>query len=446
MRMKTSVKKEMLADTVDRLLNRISVSTCSFTTVAEALRTLKEEAFEELSLKDPRWQIVPGGRYVLNIHDSTIYAFTIGEDFEATQAAEPEQMLRLAAAHTDHPCLYVKSNPEMQTQGYGKLNVEVYGGAILNTWLDRPLSVAGKVVVKSDNLFEPETRIIDMKKPLFTIPNLAIHLNREVNKGVELNRQTDMAPLASVSGEELDEQFFVNMLARKCNVSASEILDYELYLYNCDAGDLLGIREDMISAPRLDNITSVEACIQGICDAVRCDGINGILLFDNEEIGSRTKQGADSVMLSMVLEKLYGALGVAEDVAKTAMINGFALSLDVAHGYHPNKSEKSDPTNPNPLGKGVVIKRSGAQNYVTDSSAIGSVMMIMENADIPYQKFASRSDVSQGGTLGAIASKYLPLKVVDMGVPLLAMHSSRELMAAADQVALEQVVKEFFEA
>lgn len=433
------------SDTADRLLNRISVSTCSFTTAAEAIHTLAEDGFEELSLKSACWQVVPGGRYVINVNDSTVYAFAVGEDFQPEHAAEPEQMLRLAASHTDHPCLYVKSNPEIISHGYGKLNVEVYGGAILNTWLDRPLSVAGKVVIKSENFLEPEIRIIDMKKPLFIIPNLAVHLNREVNKGVELNRQTDLAPLACASGEEVDPQFFRQMIARKLNVSISEILDYELYLYHCDAGDLIGFREDMISAPRLDNITSVEACLQGICGTQRRQGINGILLFDNEEIGSRTKQGADSVLFSLVLEKLYGALGVCEDVMKTAMFNGFALSLDVAHGFHPNKPEKSDPTNENPLGKGVVIKRSSSQNYVTDSGAIGSVMMLMENADIPYQKFASRSDVSQGGTLGSIFSKYLPVKLVDLGVPVLAMHSSRELMAASDQAALERMVKEFFE-
>lgn len=444
--MNNTIQSAQWSDTADRLLNRVSVSTCSFTTVKEAIRTLMENGFEELSLKETDWNVKAGCKYYVNVNDSTVYAFTIGKDFVADRVAEPEQMLRLTAAHTDHPCLYVKSNPEMRTHGYGKLNVEIYGGAILNTWLDRSLSVAGKVVIKSDNAFEPEVRIIDMKKPLFTIPNLAIHLNREVNKGVELNRQTDMAPLACVNGEEVDEQFFLQMIAKKCHVSVSEILDYELYLYNCDAGDLLGFREDMISAPRLDNITSVEACLQGICEAERETGINGILLFDNEEIGSRTKQGADSVLLSMLLEKLYVALGVSAENAKTAMLNGFALSLDVAHGFHPNKPEKSDPTNENPLGKGVVIKRSSGQNYVTDSSAIGSVMMLMENADIPYQKFASRSDVSQGGTLGSIASKYLPMKIVDMGAPLLAMHSSRELMAVADQVALEQVVKEFFEA
>lgn len=354
-------------------------------------------------------------------------------------------MLRLAAAHTDHPCLYIKSNPEIDSKGYGKLNVEVYGGAILNTWMDRALSVAGKVVIKSDNVFEPEVRIVDMKRPLFTIPNLAIHLNREVNKGVELNRQNDLEPLAFVDGTEVEKEFFLSLLARELKVSASEILDYELYLYNCDAGDVLGIQEDMISAPRLDNITSVEACLQGLLNQNREKGINVIALFDNEEIGSRTKQGADSEFLYRLLKKIYRCLGVAEEKAETAIFGGFALSLDVAHGFHPNKPEKSDPTNPNPLGKGVVIKRSSAQNYVTDSEAVATAMMIFENEGIPYQKFASRSDVSQGGTLGSIASKYLPMKMVDMGVPILAMHSARELMAAADQYYLEEFVTAFFE-
>lgn len=435
---------DTVTQTADRLLNRISVSTCSFTTAFEAIRTLEEHGFEQLYLSDVEWQTMPGGSYYINVNDSAVYAFSVGGGFDSGEAAEPQQMLRLAACHTDHPCLYVKSKPEMKAHGYGRLNVEAYGGAILNTWLDRPLSAAGKVVLKSEQAFAPEVRIVDMKKPLFTIPNLAIHLNRDINKGIELNRQTDMAPIAGVGEDDLDDEFFVKMIAERMNASVSEILDYELYLYNCDAGDLLGINEEMISAPRLDNITSVEACLQGICQAKRDMGINGILLFDHEEIGSRTRQGADTTLLPSVLEKLYASLGVWEEAAKTAIRNGFALSLDVAHGFHPNKPEKADPTNENPLGNGVVIKRSGAQNYVTDSGAVASVMMLMENADIPYQKFASRSDVTQGGTLGAVASKYVPMRIVDMGVPVLAMHSSRELMAAADQVALERVVSEFF--
>lgn len=431
-------------ETADRLLNRIGVSTCSFTTVKAIKRTLEEEGTCTLSLREPVWNLETGKTYLITQADSSLFAFTIGRDFVPEQAAEPEQMLRMAAAHTDHPCLYIKSNPEIDTKGYGKLNVEVYGGAILNTWLDRALSVAGKVVIKSDHVFEPEVRILDMKRPLFTIPNLAIHLNREVNKGIELNRQTDLEPLAFVDGTEVEKDFFLSLIAKELRVSVSEILDYELYLYNCDAGDVLGIREDMISAPRLDNITSVEACLQGLLKQQRPNGINLIALFDNEEIGSRTKQGADSELLYRILKKIYRSLGVEEETSETAIVNGFALSLDVAHGFHPNKPEKSDPTNANPLGKGVVIKRSSAQNYVTDSEAVATAMMIFENEGIPYQKFASRSDVSQGGTLGSLASKYLPMKMVDMGVPLLAMHSARELMAVADQVALEQFVTAFF--
>lgn len=431
-------------ETADRLLNRIGVSTCSFTTVKAVKRTLEEEGTCTLSLREPVWNLETGKTYLITQADSSLFAFTIGRDFVPEQAAEPEQMLRMAAAHTDHPCLYIKSNPEIDTKGYGKLNVEVYGGAILNTWLDRALSVAGKVVIKSDHVFEPEVRILDMKRPLFTIPNLAIHLNREVNKGIELNRQTDLEPLAFVDGTEVEKDFFLSLIAKELRVSVSEILDYELYLYNCDAGDVLGIQEDMISAPRLDNITSVEACLQGLLKQQRPKGMNLIALFDNEEIGSRTKQGADSELLYRILKKIYRSLGVEEETSETAIVNGFALSLDVAHGFHPNKPEKSDPTNANPLGKGVVIKRSSAQNYVTDSEAVATAMMIFENEGIPYQKFASRSDVSQGGTLGSLASKYLPMKMVDMGVPLLAMHSARELMAVADQVALEQFVTAFF--
>ncbi|MDY3774555.1 MAG: M18 family aminopeptidase [Eubacterium sp.] len=431
-------------ETADRLLNRIGVSTCSFTTVKAVKRTLEEEGTCTLSLREPMWNLETGKTYLITQADSSLFAFTIGRDFVPEQAAEPEQMLRMAAAHTDHPCLYIKSNPEIDTRGYGKLNVEVYGGAILNTWLDRAVSVAGKVVIKSDHVFEPEVRILDMKRPLFTIPNLAIHLNREVNKGIELNRQTDLEPLAFVDGTEVEKDFFLSLIAKELRVSVSEILDYELYLYNCDAGDVLGIQEDMISAPRLDNITSVEACLQGLLKQQRPKGMNLIALFDNEEIGSRTKQGADSELLYRILKKIYRSLGVEEETSETAIVNGFALSLDVAHGFHPNKPEKSDPTNANPLGKGVVIKRSSAQNYVTDSEAVATAMMIFENEGIPYQKFASRSDVSQGGTLGSLASKYLPMKMVDMGVPLLAMHSARELMAVADQVALEQFVTAFF--
>ena len=412
--------------------------------VASCEKRLQDAGFTSINYEDD-WKLQAGGRYVINHHDTTLFAFTLPDDHDTLEGTKKKPAVRIAAAHTDFPCLRIKPSADIRMNSYAQVNVEVYGGAILNTWLDRPLGIAGRVALKSKDPFAPEVRTFCSDKSLLTIPNLAIHMNREVNKGVELNRQNDLEPLAFVDGTEVEKEFFLSLLARELKVSASEILDYELYLYNCDAGDVLGIQEDMISAPRLDNITSVEACLQGLLNQNREKGINVIALFDNEEIGSRTKQGADSEFLYRLLKKIYRCLGVAEEKAETAIFGGFALSLDVAHGFHPNKPEKSDPTNPNPLGKGVVIKRSSAQNYVTDSEAVATAMMIFENEGIPYQKFASRSDVSQGGTLGSIASKYLPMKMVDMGVPILAMHSARELMAAADQYYLEEFVTAFFE-
>ena len=425
--------------TTERLINAINESTCAFTAAMSAMERLKGAGFTELTLEEC-WDIKKGGKYYINVHDSSVFAFSIGKDFH-------NGMLRVAAAHTDHPCLYIKPSPEMIAKGYGKLNVEVYGGPILNTWLDRPLSVAGRVALKSDNPFEPVTKIIDIQKSILTIPNLAIHMNREVNKGVELNRQNDMAPLVTIFEDELNkDNFFMEYLAKYLEVEASDILDFELYAYNTDKGEVVGINDEMISAPRLDNITSVVACLEGIIGATRDDGINVIALYDNEEIGSRTKQGADSNLFGYVIEKLYMALGYGREEYLAATMRGFLLSMDVAHGLHPNKMEKSDPTNQNMMNGGIVIKRASSQTYATDSKTIAMIEMICRNNEIPYQKYACRSDGTTGSTLGTIANKYLPMRAIDVGVPILAMHSARELMGVKDQMYMENLVKAFFEA
>lgn len=423
----------------ERLINAVNESTCAFTATKAAINRLAEAGFSELALED-KWAIKKGGKYYINVHDSSVFAFNIGEGFD-------NGMLRVAAAHTDHPCLYIKPSPEMKAKEYGKLNVEVYGGPILNTWLDRPLSVAGRVALKSDNVFEPVTRIIDIKKSILTIPNLAIHMNREVNKGVELNRQNDMAPLATIFEEEINkDNFFIEYLAKYLEVEVDDILDFELYAYNADKGEVVGLNDEMISAPRLDNITSVVACLEGIINATRTDGINAIALYDNEEIGSRTKQGADSNLFGYVLEKLYMSLGLGREEYLAATMKGFLLSIDVAHGLHPNKMEKSDPTNQNMMNDGIVIKRASSQTYATDSKTVAMIEMICRNNEIPYQKYACRSDGTTGSTLGTIANKYLPMRAIDVGVPILAMHSARELMGIKDQVYMEKLVKAFFEA
>lgn len=421
----------------ENLIFAIEKSTCSFTTTSYAMERLEKSGFEELTITD-HWNLSNGEKYYINLYDSGLVAFAIGQGNIAGN-------LKIAAAHTDHPCLYIKPHPEMCSNGYYKVNAEIYGGAILNTWLDRPLSVAGKVSLKSDDIFHPEKRIVDFARPLFTIPNVAIHLNREINKGLELNKQTDMLPIAGIISEELNKNnFFMEYLAEELFVKPEDILDFELYVYNREEGCVLGFNNDFISAPRLDNITSVEACLAGIMEGAPVQGLNVITLFDNEEIGSRTKQGADSAMLQMILEKIYCSFQFSHEEYLNEMLNGFFLSIDVAHGTHPNRPEKSDPTNINMLNGGIVIKRASSQTYATDCESIAILEQICQAYDIPYQKYAARSDGTTGSTLGTLANKYIPMPIADIGVPVLAMHSARETMGLKDQAYLEEFVKRFF--
>lgn len=425
----------------ENLLNAVKKCTCSFLTVQYAAEKLENAGFRRLELNNMAdWKINKGDRVYINVYDSSLFAFTVG------YKCDKNSMIRLGAAHTDSPALYIKPNPEIKTKSYAKVNVEIYGGAILNTWLDRPLSMAGKISLKGDSVFNPRVRIADFKKNLFTIPNIAIHLNREINKGVELNRQNDMSPVCGILEDKLSEnEFLAEYMAKELNINKEDILDYELYIYNAEEGCIAGINDDMISSPRLDNITSVEALVKGIIASDRSTGINGIILYDNEEIGSRTKQGADSVLLSMVLERIYLSLGWERKEFLHGITNGFLLSADVAHGFHPNHGEKSDITNVNILNEGVVIKRACSQAYGTDCQSIAVIQQICEKNNIPCQKFASRSDVPTGSTLGNIAGKYLPMRTVDIGVPILAMHSARETMGGKDQYYMEKLVKCYYE-
>ena len=322
-----------------------------------------------------------------------------------------------------------------------------------------------RVSVKSENVFEPEVKIIDFRRPVVTIPNLAIHMNRDVNKGVELNKQVDMLPICCQPGTDAND-FFISYLADELKVNKDDILDYEGYVYNTEKGQYVGINDEFILCPRLDNATSVVACLGGIIDSSRADsdeganagalggnddGVNVIMVFDNEEIGSMTKQGANSSVLTFMLEKLYRSLEHDNETTEDAragyinrILNGMMISLDVAHATHPNHPEKNDPTSPIVLNAGPVIKRSAAQRYATDAKAVGIVEQICKKADIPYQKFSIRSDMVGGSTLGPISDIQLPMLTVDIGVPILAMHSAMETMGAKDQAYMEELVRGFF--
>lgn len=418
-----------------RLFELLKASVSPYHTVLAAAKQLEEAGFTQLSMKDA-WNLQGKGKYYVIHRDSALFAFTTGSDLTR------DIPVRIAAAHTDFPGLSIKADPEIRRHGYVQLNVEVYGGAILNTWLDRPLSAAGKVALRSEHPMRPEIRFVDLKEPFCTIPNLAIHMNREINKGVELNRQVDMLPIAGLEKTLTDENRFLHYLAEHLGVEVSDILDFDLALYSKQEPYYTGMNHEMIAAPHLDNTTSVQALLDGMIAADPAYGINLAAMFDHEEIGSRTPQGAGSIQMRKLLEKILKSMPtpVSEDVLYDSMM----LSVDVAHGIHPNHPEKADPVLMPVLGSGFCIKEACSQSYATDCRAVGTVQQICDNAQIPYQKYANRSNIPGGGTLGVIASAFLPVPTVDIGIPLLAMHSSCELMGTADMQALSDCVRAFF--
>lgn len=421
------------------LLEYISKATTPHHAVAAGAELLAKRGFTELELGQA-FSIQKGGRYFVKVYSTSLIAFTVGIE------TKENQVFHVAAAHTDHPCLHIKPKAEMAPNKYLKLNVEVYGGPILNTWLDRPLSIAGRVACKGKDVYHPDLRLVDFKRPIATIPNLAVHMNRKVNEGVELNKQSDMLPIIGLFEDELNkDEYFLDILAAECNVDKEEILDFDLYVYAQESGSYVGTKEEMISSPRLDNLTSCYALLKGITkEQVRENGINLAILFDHEEIGSRSKQGADSALLQMVLEKIYTALGFSKQALMDSILNSFLFSVDVAHALHPHHAEKYDPVNQAHFNEGIVLKLNSNQRYTFDTRAVAIAQGICEAAGVKYQKFANRSDIAGGGTLGPMISSWLPMNTVDIGVPILAMHSARELMGRKDQEYLESLMTAFF--
>ena len=420
----------------EKLLHLIECSTSPFHAVREAMRQLEEAGYEPLDMK-AGWDLVPGGKYFVSLYDSSLAAFRINPEFREGD------MLRISASHTDWPCLRLKPVPESQQGSYRRLSVECYGGLIQNTWLDRPLSLAGRVALRGEDAMHPEMRLVDYRRPVCTIPNLAIHMNREVNKGVELNRENEMQPLLG-TGEPMDEPYFTRMLARELDVAPEDILWYEISVYNSDPGDVIGIEEDLISAPRLDNLTSVQASLSGLLSSEREDGIDAAFFFDNEEIGSATKQGAASSILPFILEKIYLALGLGREAFLGALSGCLLLSMDVGHAIHPNRPELYSRTNGIELNQGFVLKTAASQSYATDGETLAIIRALAAEREIPYRIFASRADKPSGRTLGSMASALLAARTVDVGVPILAMHSARELMGARDQQALCDLAQAFY--
>ena len=342
----------------------------------------------------------------------------------------------------------------------------MYGGLIENTWLDRPLGAAGTVVLKGENAFDVDSVLVDTKRPIAIVPNLAIHMNRSVNDGVKLNRQKEMLPILMMDRKEKensskslndrnnpslfpesDIQYdaWTTFLADEVNCDPSEILSYEMTLYPTEQGCVLGTESDFISAPRLDNLTSCFGVLSGIIQArkANADGVRCAILFDNEEVGSRTKQGGAGMLLPNLIKRVYDALGYSNQEMDSFISKGFMISSDVAHGLHPNYPEKNDITNIPTLNKGVALKIACSQSYAGDARAIAIVKGLCDESKANYQIYVNRSDIPGGSTVGSISSAMLPMRTMDVGLPLLAMHSARELMGANDQEQLNRLMNHF---
>ncbi len=423
---------------IDSLFSFLSKGVSPYHVVKETEQMLNEAGFQPLDIHTS-WKLEQSGCYYCKPYDSELFAFTIGED------ADLNGGIRIGGCHTDFPGLKIKPNAEITKNGYCQLNVEVYGGPILNTFFDRPLSVAGKIALKGKDPFRPDIRLISFDKPLLTIPNLAIHMNPKVNDGIHIDPQTHLLPLIGTVNEQLNpDGFFIDLLAETLETDRENILDFELFVHTTEQPALVGIHDDFVSSSRLDNLTSVCALVRGLIHSRRTTGVNLVALFDNEEVGSRGKQGADSQMLGIISEKIWLGLGFGRECYLTQFLQSMILSADVAHGYHPNYPAACDPFNPTLLNQGFDIKTSANQSYAWDCEAVACIVDLCRRNKIPFQRFTKNSNQKGGSTISSMISSHIPVRTVDIGVPLLAMHSIRELMGTKDYIAFARLIESFF--
>ncbi|KOA19969.1 putative M18 family aminopeptidase 2 [Clostridium homopropionicum DSM 5847] len=423
----------------EELIEFIYNSPTAFHAVNSLKEVLKREGFKEIK-EEEQWKLEKGLKYFMTKNDSALIAFVVGK------GKIHENGFKIIGTHTDSPSFRIKPNPEMVSENtYIKLNTEVYGGPILNTWLDRPLAIAGRVILKGDNPLFPESKLVNINKPIMIIPSLAIHMNRGVNDGIALNKQVDMLPMAGLINEQFEkDNFLVRILSKELNIDYKEILDFDLFLYEYEKGSIIGLEKEFISSGRLDDLEAVHGGIKALIKSQASKATNVLVCFDNEEVGSSTKQGADSPMLTNVLERIVLALeGDREDYFR-ALSKSFIISADAAHAVHPNKGEKSDPTNKPLINKGPVIKLAANQSYTSDSDSSSVFKALCERAQVPVQKFVNRSDERGGSTIGPISSTHINIRSVDIGTPMLAMHSVRELCGVMDHYYAAKVFEEFY--
>lgn len=428
------------------MMDFIEKSPTAYQAVEEIRKRLEENGFKAYKA-DEIQDLSPGTKGYYTRNGSALAAFVLGKDPLAAG-------FRMMGAHTDSPALKIKPGALMKSEGVLKLNTEVYGGPILNTWFDRPLSLAGRVAIKSAKALQPEIRLIDFKEPILILPNVAIHMNRQVNDGVKIERNKVLYPILSqiksLPKEQTDDSlhqvdFLTRLIAARLGIKATDILDFDLYTYDVQPPSFVGFEEEFISAPRLDNLAMCWAGIESLIDAkVPNAGINLVYLSDHEEVGSGSKQGAASSLLRDLMELLVLASGGQRQHFLQSFDKSFMVSADLAHAVHPNYAEYADPHNRPQINGGPVVKAAAGQSYTSDADSTAAFIALCDEVNVPCQRFVNRSDLRGGSTIGPISSSLVPVRSVDIGTAIWGMHSVRETAGSKDQYYITKVLTHYF--
>lgn len=422
-----------------KLLRRIDQSPSPFQAVSTTQAELEQAGFLRLSEVE-EWKLEKEGKYYVIRDDSTITAFIVGTESPSTHG------FRIIGSHTDSPNLRIKPNADYTSLGYAQVGVEIYGGVLLTSWLDRDLSIAGRVCTATDGHLE--THLVHIKQPIFRIPQLAIHLNKEVNrKGLLLDKQNHLSPLFQLQKKKNDPAF-LEWLGTHLGVSAQDILSYDLSLYDLQPSSFMGVKEEFLVAPRLDNLFSCFCSLDALLEVLKTETPKAtcmLIAFDHEEIGSNTMQGARSSFFSSVVKRIAESYsGETQHAYERAIVNSMFLSADMAHAVHPNYSEKHEPRHRPMINAGPVIKVNVQGSYATNSVSSSQIELICKRNNIPVQKFVNRTDLGCGSTIGPWIASSLGIQTIDIGAPMLSMHSIREMCGSLDVATTTKLFSKFY--
>ena len=413
------------------ILNLIDKSPTAYHVIANAKDILDAAGYTGLK-ENEGWKLEAGGKYYVTRNDSSLIAFAVPKpDYKG---------FRIIASHSDSPCPKLKEDLESRKDGYVRLDVEKYGGMLLAPWFDRPLSVAGRILVRDGEGIK--SVLVDLDKDVAVIPSLAIHMNREANKGYSYSFQKDMLPIV---GTTSGEKTVMSMVAEAAGVEEKDIIGQDLFMYIREKGTVWGCDDEFIGSSRLDDQECVWSTLTGFTEVQSSEYVNMLCIFDNEEVGSRTKQGADSDFLANLIDRINDNLGRSREEYYTAYANSFMISADNAHALHPAHKEKYDPVQSPKMNEGIVLKFSARQSYTTDGISAAFVRKLCEDSNIPYQVFVNHSDEPGGSTLGNISNSHVSVNTADIGLPQLAMHSSYEVAGIKDIEYLREFAKAYYQ-